>query len=407
MRLVSKNVTYACPPHASSAYEYTYYGSRRGRDKVRLRFLDVSDDIFDAGSLAFSPDNGASWPESRPHLGARKTTEGTLRRFEGLGFVDPENGLLLTLHLEGLFRKDNSLEGMSQYYLNYRVSADGGKTALLDERVIQKGPYTPEHPCEHVWIGRNAMSIPNNPPIVRTREGHLVASIMISTLGPDGNYHNPGGGFTWLEELILFGRWREDAGTSGKIEWELGPRIALPPEKSTRGLDEATLATMPDGRLLLVIRGSNGGSKDPEFRIPGRKWACVSSDSGRSWSEPAPWGYAEGSLFHSPASMSQILRHSNGTYYWIGNISPENPRGNGPRFPLVMLALDPASLRPIRESTFVVDTRGPDDPEVLHLSNFAAHEDRADGTILLEMPRLYRKKDGKYTGDTYRYRIEA
>jgi hypothetical protein len=273
----------------------------------------------------------------------------------------------------------------------------------VDEQIIQRGEgYSPQHPLEHVWVGQNCSSLPAVPPIVRTRQGHLVVSSMISVLGPGGKLINPGGGFTWLEELILIGRWQPD----GRIAWECGPRLALPPEKSTRGLDESTIAEMPDGRLLLVMRGSNGGRKDPEGKIPGHKWFAVSEDAGFTWSEPQPWGYTDGTLFHSPASMSQIVRHSNGRYYWFGNICKENPNGNLPRYPLVAEEVDPASLMLVRDSVFAVDTIQPGEPVNVQLSNFCVHEDRADGCFLLYIPR-FMPKDGKWAGDTWLYRIEV
>lgn len=60
------------------------------------------------------------------------------------------------------------------------------------------------------------------------------------------------------------------------------------PAASTRGTIEPTLAEMPDGRILMVMRGSNGGSKDPEFKIPGYRWHSVSSDGGYHWTKPQP-----------------------------------------------------------------------------------------------------------------------
>ena len=102
--------------------------------------------------------------------------------------------------------------------------------------------------------------------------------------------------------------------------------------------------------------------------------------------------------------MGQILRHSSGRYFWFGNICAENPRANHPRYPLVAAEIDPVSFQLIRASVAPIDTRGPTDPADLQLSNFSAHEDRADGTIILEMP-WFVQADGKWTGDTYRYRL--
>jgi len=401
MRLISKTLLFPTPPGATSAYEYHYYGAATGVEKVRVRYLDVADDIFDGGTLAFSTDNGASWGDERPHGNAVKTERGTLRSFDGLGFVDPVNGRLVNLYLEGHFTEMNSLEGMSQYYLKYRVSADGGRTSLVDERVIQQG-YTSEHPCEPVWIGRNCMTMPANQSMLRAPQGHLVACISISVPGEDGGLYNPGGGFTWLEELILIGRWRED----GVIDWECGPRLAIAPELSTRGLDESTMALLPDGRILLVMRGSNGGAKDPEGKIPGRKWYSISGDGGFTWSAPEPWRYHDSELFYSPASMCVIVRHSNGNYYWVGNICPVNPLANHPRYPLLCGQIDSDTCLLRRDTLFVVDTRHPGDPELLQFSNFNVHEDRMTHELIIDIPRFMPEGES-WVGDMYEYRIEA
>jgi len=410
MKLNSKTLLYPTPPGATSAYEYSYYGKPAGFDKVRVRYLDVADDIFDGGQLSFSTDNGATWGETRPYGEARQVDDGTLRTFDGLGFVDPVNGLLVNLYLEGLFTGLNSLEGMSQYYLKYRVSADGGRTSLVDAQVIQRDPpgkpgtYTPRHPIEYVWIGKNCMSMAANQPMLRTRQGHLAVAISITVLDQDGMPANPGGGFTWMEELILIGHWREDG--SGHIDWECGPRLALAPEQSTRGLDESAMTLLPDGRLLLVMRASNGGANDPEFHVPGYKWYSISDDGGFTWSELQPWRYHDGEVFYSPASMCVIISHSNGHYYWVGNICPANPRANHPRFPLFCGQIDPRSGLLRRETLFVIENRQPGESELLQFSNFSVHEDRATGELIIEMPRFMPEGES-WTGDTYMYRLEV
>ena len=329
MKLLSKTLVFLNPPGVTTAYEYEYYSRPIGVDKVRLRFLDISDDIFDSGSLSFSTDNGRTWHDERPHMMGKKHAGGSLRRFDGLGWVDPIEGKMLTLYLEGLFTHDKSLEGMQQYYLNYRVSQDGGRTSLVDTRVVQKGPhYSPEHPFQGVWVGKNAVLMPIIPSIVRTRQGHLCVLVSRTLLGPDGKYYNPGGGFTWAEEMVLIGQWRRD----GKIDWEPVSHLASSAhEIDPRPWMRSTLALMPDGELLLVMRASNDG----EGKLPGYKWFATSRDGGYTWSDVKPWGYSDGTLFFSPASMCQIVAHSNGKHYWLGNISAENPRANlPPRHPL-------------------------------------------------------------------------
>jgi hypothetical protein len=91
--------------------------------------------------------------------------------------------------------------------------------------------------------------------------------------------------------------------------------------------DEPTLAALTDGRLMMVMRGSN----DKKPSLPGYKWVSFSSDGGFHWSTPKPWTYHNGEPFFSPSACSQLLRHSNGKLFWLGHITAANPRGNRPR----------------------------------------------------------------------------
>jgi hypothetical protein len=52
--------------------------------------------------------------------------------------------------------------------------------------------------------------------------------------------------------------------------------------------------------------------------------------------------------------MSALFRHSSGRVYWVGHITPENPRGNLPRRPLVIGEVDPKNLKLIRDCVVVV-----------------------------------------------------
>ena len=401
MKLRSKSISFASPQRSITAYEYCQYTKPSGLDMMRVRFLELKDDIYDHFCLSFSSDNGQTWPETKPEPLSQKTPRGMLRRFHTPGFVDPVSGRLLEFILEGVFPHDSPLDGMKAYYLTYRVSEDGGRTAIVEERVVQRG-HTPEHPCAHVWVGRNALMTGAPGSVLRSRRGHLIVATQLCPVGPDGEYYNPGGGYTWTEVLILFGCWQAD----GPIEWDCGPRVAIEPSRSTRGVIEPTLAQMPDGRILMVMRGSNGGSQDPDYQIPGYKWYSVSADEGFTWTDPQPWRYSDGSTLYSPSSISQLVPHSSGKYYWFGNVCSENPRGNLPRYPLVAAEVDPRGLVLVRDSLFVVDDRQPEDPPALYLSNFYVYEDRATGELVLHMTRMFQESDGTPGGDAYVYRIE-
>src|SRR6185369_5986109 len=148
--------------------------------------------------------------------------------------------------------------------------------------------------------------------------------------------------------------WRDD----GKLDWTSGPVISLSPDLTTRGIFEPTLVQLPDGRILMVARGSNGGPGDTEGKHPAHKWYSVSNNGGFTWSYPEPWKYTPGSsktdtldgAFFSCSSMPQLMKHFSGKLYWLGNISETKPIGNGLRDKLYIGEVDQQSLRLKRDT---------------------------------------------------------
>ena len=159
------------------------------------------------------------------------------------------------------------------------------------------------------------------------------------------------------------------------INWNLSQPVVGDPAKVTRGMDEPTLAEMPDGRILMVCRGSN----DTKPSLPGYKWYSVSSDDGSTWTTPSPWTYSDGSSFYSPSSCSQLVETSQGKYFWIGNIVPNNPSGNLPRYPLVIGEVDPATMLLEKDTVTTIDDLGAGDSSSLELSNFRGIPGPRDG----------------------------
>lgn len=280
---------------------------------------------------------------------------------------------------------------LKEFYVRYRVSTDCGRTYLFDEPVVREG-HTSENPFDGVMVGKNGIffgdcgSVP-----IFNRRGELLVPLQLCLLDEDGELSNPGGGSTYHDVLIAIGVWAEE----NRMLWKVSERVKGDPAKTTRGLYEPTLAELPDGRILMVMRGSNGGRKDRGFRIPSHKWMSVSEDGGHSWSAPKPWTYDSGRPFYSPSSMSRLIKHSSGRIFWVGNICPSNARGNSPRWPLVIGEVDAKTLRLIESSLLTVDARRPEDPrEVpgstkgrLDICHAWAIEDRKTGDILLTYPR--------------------
>jgi len=404
MEVVSKVKVYSAPRIGTSAYESSYYAQKDGLEKIRTRSLDIGDDMFGDKQLAFSTDNGQTWPEQHPVDPPKQVEGGMLREAFCAYFIDPVNGRQLITSLEGVFKTEDSSEGFRVYGLKYRTSADGGRTALAEERAVQRG-YTVDHPFPDIWIGRNCFMNPGPHSILRMPQGHLVMAICRSVLGPDGDLYSASGSIAWLgwlEVLIIIGQWQDD----GKIDWRAGPVVSLTVDKSTLGIFEPTLALLPDGRLLMVMRASNGGPLDREGKIPSHKWFSVSSDGGFTWTYPEPWRYTNGTKFWSSSSISQFLPHSNGKLYWIGNINETNPNGHQAREKLFIGEVDQKSMMLKQESLFIAAQRGPGEPPT-QLSNFTAHEDRVTHEIILHLPWFVEQNERQWGADSWVYRIKV
>jgi hypothetical protein len=165
---------------------------------------------------------------------------------------------------------------------------------------------------------------------------------------------------------------------------------------------EPTIEFLEGGRLIMVLRGSN--DKRPE--LPAHRWVSFSKDGGQLWSEPVPWTYDDGQAFFSPSSCSQLVRHSSGRLFWLGNLTPENPKGNRPRYPFVIGEVHSRSGLLIRSSVRTVDTLQPGEDPVLSLSNFYAREDRVTREIAVHMTRLFALPNN-WAGDAYLYRVRV
>ena len=336
------------------------------------------------GPRGYSPDNGRTWMPLTPTPDFDSGLPYGYRRGSAPPWLDPVNGNILRvlncMDTPGLDPKAHEPSWQwKSYYLRYRVSADGGKTYLLDEPIVQEGDYTPEQPIAGVWRGRNSLmlgDVGNRP--IRTRAGSILVPVQMWPLDEQGEFFNPGGGWYWLDTVILIGRWTE----KNHLRWDVSEPIRGDGQRTIRGLYEGTLAELADGRILCVMRGCNGSKGE----LPSRKWYAISEDGGKRWSRPQPWEYTDGSLFYSPSSMSQLLTCADGRIFWLGNLSQENCRANHPRWPLVIGQVDSRTGMLVKDSVLEVDTKQPDEPDV-NLSHWLAYEDRETGDIVIPMSR--------------------
>lgn len=328
-------------------------------------------------------DNGQSWTQLPANPNFENNLPHGYRREAFPTFVDPENGNLVkvvpSLDTPGLDPSTTEPPvALEKYYLRYRVSTDGGKSFLFDEPIVQEGK-TPENPFDGVYKGKNGIFMGDvGSQLIRTRQGNILIPAQACKLDPDGRLWSPGGNFTYTDVILILGRWRPD----NRITWKISRPIEADPARSTRGMIEPTVAEMSDGRLLCVMRGSNGGVKDETYQLPSYRWWSVSRDGGFHWTKPQPWTYDNGTAFFSPSSMSQLIHHSSGRVFWIGNISQANCRGNDPRYPLLIGEVHPTTLRLIESTLLVVDMKRADEPGV-NLSHWWGFEDRKTSEIVI------------------------
>ena len=346
-----------------------------------------------------SPDNAKTWLPEKASIHGISNPSWTYRQFHN-GFVDPVNNHILILCNAGDFRKQDDgsepPEAVKTAYIRYLVSVDKGKTLLFNERIMQTDAMDTEQPLDGVRIGLNAFFLGDetSQPI-RTKAGLILVPVHMTLFNAEGrpeDFGNEVSTMGYFHSLILIGSWQKDH----RLKWQGSEQIRpKDPALSSRGLFEPTLVELPDGRILCVMRGSNGYPKDRNFERPSHKWYSISDDGGFRWCEPKPWRYSTEELFFSPSSTSQLIKHSSGRIYWIGNLISENAKENNPRWPLVIAQIDPQSAMLIKETVTPIDTKTPDAGTHLSLSNFQAFEDRETTDFLLPMERVTLSADYK------------
>ncbi|MCX6994186.1 MAG: sialidase family protein [Kiritimatiellaeota bacterium] len=317
-------------------------------------------------------------------------------------YREPDKPWILHLAVVTKFIDDTN-EAVNDYKIWYRVSNDGGNTFASLHPLIQSGKdYDFKHPIRPVWAGKNGFFSCISVPVVRASNGEIMATFTLTSLDENGKIYNPSKCSSFTAAGVLIGRWA-DGGQD--IIWDFGQTVMLSPEQSTRGAMEPTVIELSQkGEFLMLLRASNdwgifdekgkwvGSHKsDQDFQLlPGHKWVSYSRDYCRTWSKPVPFGYADGAAFFSPSSCSTVLRSiKNGRLYWIGNICPENPAANDPRYPLVIGEIDEVKKGIKKDSLLVIDTRDPQyDSNKMQLSNFKVYEDPANGNLLVVLQRL-------------------
>ena len=334
-----------------------------------------------------SDDHGASWQTLRSHQIFAQGLPYGYRRHPVTAMLDPKHNRVLSI-VNALDTPDLDPKisepplAQKNYYLRYRVSTDGGRTWLCDEPLTAGGDYNAQHPFADLWIGKNAIYLGDlgcRP--IATQKGRVLVPAQMTVVDSPGELHQPPGALTYTEAVVLIGEWTADH----RLTWRMSQRVKGNDDLSCRGMIEPTIAETMDGRIVMIMRGSNAH----DANVAARKWISVSADQGETWSSPQAWQYDDGTSFYSPSSMSSLIRHRSGRIFWVGNISPNNAHGNSPRFPLVIGELDPASLALKRSSVVTLDDESDADRKRgrLDLSHVHLLELRPAGELMVTYVR--------------------
>jgi len=403
MRLVEKLLFTKQPDPETGVLSMATYCSTDGK-LMKYSTYTGSSDAFKDSEISFSFDGGKTYINKRQDRTRWEVAGGMMTRYFKLTALDKRTNRFYMFYNQGLLPDDRPENGLQSWQLYYSMSENGGETAVFEEPVIMKGDYNVNHPIEGVYIGKNNFMVGDWPcePIL-TDEGRILLAVQCTMYDHEGNIYNPGGGYTYQYSVMLHGRFLED----GRIEWfDISNRVEGDPKKSTRGAIEPAAMEMADGRILMVMRGSNGGTKDPDFLIPGYRWYSVSYDGGLDFTKPEPWKYTNGESFHSPSSCSKLLSHSNGKYYWIGNICDEKTRANMPRNPLCICEIDNDTLLLKKDTKFDFIKREPYQFHDVTFSNFYAREEWGSGDILVYCSAFWQDPENTYKDtDSYLYRL--
>lgn len=388
---VRREVFLPSPANGTAVMAEAYYTRSQGGRMLSIEHRLSRSDTVDAAYYRTSRDHGRTWSVAVARSTGERRPAGMWRRHPRACHLDPSTGRFLEFWVEGVLPTDDPLEGMRQWNIFYTV--DGGAARQL---IHEGAEFDARHPLPGVYSGRNCVMLGDVASLPLTLpDGSILVPAITSPLGSDGELYNPTRGYTYTDALVLHGRWR-----GKRLTWSAAEPVKGDPLRSTRGMDEPTLARLADGRILMLLRGSN----DRNPSLPGHRWVSYSTDGGWHWTQPQPWTYTTGETFFSPSACSQLLHHSNGRLYWVGHITPSNPRGNRPRYPVVLGEVDQTSGLLIRDSVIPLDDRHPGEDEILMIYPPYAREDRRTREIALHISRIFAFREG-WRGDALLYRI--
>ena len=350
------------------------------------------------GVIRRSEDNGKSWEAVEEWTSEEPLGDGlVLERGLPEVFCDPDNGLVIRFFITArnnpnIVPWDYARSPMTRTRkIFFQTSQNEGQTWSEPERLImQGGDYDETHWMDGVYYGKNGACIEGSQ-IIKNRRGETLAPMWGTRLFENDDIINPNAdpatsnpdGTVEHFSGCFFGRWRADG--SG-IDWSVSESVRLPLKYSCDGADEPSVDYLPDGRLFMVLRARtypHTGQK-----LPSLHYYTLSNDDGRTWSEPEPLLYDDGSYAYSPACLANVLRSSkNGRFYVMTNFA-EGPCVNcDPRNRLQIAEIDTTTLTIKKDTVTIIEPQDEslNQPDNIRFSNFRWYEDRETQNIVLHM----------------------
>jgi hypothetical protein len=388
--VLTKRTLYRKHPQPGVASLVSMFETGPAGQRIEVQALEKESDVPDQPKIRFSSDAGQTWndfqdlPPTMQHYAGVPVWEGGWTKC-----WDPDQNQLVELWLRQI------QQGAFYHCFTYsRFSRDAGRTWSTPRQLTyERGPrFDPLRPLDPEFIQHNQAYFGTN--IFRLKDGTLF-TVTAHTHAPSDPLKNQR---PWRLGSVPFrGTWDSSL---RDYHWQAGTIIEISPDLSSRGLMEPAACQLDDGRLLVVYRGSDTPTS------PGRKWFSISTDEGRSLSQPQPWTYDDGTPFLSPSAIHLFLRHSvTGKLYWFGNIATRLPQGNEPRYPLVIAEVDQQTATLRRATLTAMDDRMPWEHPQLQLSNFSILENPRTHDWDIWLTRYFEDPSHVFSADTYHYLV--
>ncbi len=382
---------YIMPPKGRGFFNpSTVYATNRNApgygDLVQIVMESDGSDSSAGILLRRSADNGHTWTaftylERYVQIGNDRIKYGPASLF-----ADPDNGLMVFFTQEAYYESNKLESTWKKRRIVYRISRDNGLSWSDHIKLIQSGndsagkPFDETHWMEGAVYGRN-MSTTIGGMAIRIRKdgpnrGKILLPFQIQQVDETGKLFMPVWG-GYMASGCLIGTWNDDL---SDLTWECSNQVIVPHTLSSRGVFEPTVAELPDGRIIMVMRGSNAGLKGAK----GVKFVSVSEDQGKTFSEPVPLTFDDGSPMLSSSSLSLVLAASNQKVYYCGVITEQQPNGNWPRYPVCLAEIDPETVTVKKDSVIVVaDKHGDDTDKAQYVNHWIYEDPHRNGFVVL------------------------